>query len=469
MNKKDFIVFGVEALDSSFPGALRPGTMMLIAGHPGAGKTTFAATMCYRNAMKGYPCLYISFIEDKDKFASYMGSLGLDFRPLEARGLFKYMKLPILTEKSGLTDLSTAIFNEAVKGGFRLVVLDSITSIISVFSHETPEFRSVLQNFLHMIARQINGVLVVIAELPYATVRLPIQDVEFVADVAIMMKHRIEKARLVRVMEIRKIRGSPVNVAEVPFTIREGEGIRVFIPPVLEEISGLNLELELKMPCKALDEAFKGHIHKGMITSLIIQPGARYIPLSVIALSKLIIEENMKVALVSFKYVTNEMLHYFSEQLNSLGLESVAAEFMKKIAAEKSLNPAGFSIEELTHQILDLINSTSLDVLILDGVEILFKVFEDEEKVFSYFLNILHHLKSRNIWSILVYSDVDKKVTSLLRDVSDVIIEGRFKEPDVLESGELKPYEVLWKIGCPPYVLDSKALMGCIKEAYGKR
>ncbi|MEM2297511.1 MAG: ATPase domain-containing protein [Ignisphaera sp.] len=60
-------IFGIEALDKMISDALRFPSLVVVAGHPGAGKTTLASSICYANALKNLKCLYLSFQEDKEK------------------------------------------------------------------------------------------------------------------------------------------------------------------------------------------------------------------------------------------------------------------------------------------------------------------------------------------------------------------------------------------------------------------
>ncbi len=466
MGVRKEIIFGVEALDDEFSDVLLPGTMVLIAGHPGAGKTTFASSMCFKNALRGIPCLYVSFVEDKEKFLNFMGRLGFDFSELEANGLFKFIKLPVLTSSSGLDDISSTIYEEAVRGNYKLLILDTITSLATVFSKESPGMRSLMQNFLESLAKTVKGVMVTIAELPYTAVKLPIEDAEFVADIVIMMRHRVEKSKLVRIMEVRKVRGSPLHVAEMPFTIRKGEGIRVFLPPVFEGAEGLDLNLILRPPCRVLDKALKGHVHRGMITSLIIPVKARGVPLAFLPFIKTAVDEGLRASFISFKYVTEEALHYFAEELGTHNLDYVASAVKENLVSSRAFNPAGYSLEEITHQIIDLIKESKPDILFLDGIDMFFTLFEDKLKSFTYLFNVLQYCKSSNIWAIMMYTDIDPHITSLLRNVSDLVIEERYSEPSGKFAGELRPYDIVWKVGSRPYVIDYDSALECIREAF---
>ena len=57
---------GIDELDELLGGGFIPGSITLIAGNPGSGKTTIAAQFIYHNAsVLGNPGIYVSFTEDK--------------------------------------------------------------------------------------------------------------------------------------------------------------------------------------------------------------------------------------------------------------------------------------------------------------------------------------------------------------------------------------------------------------------
>jgi len=79
-------VFGIKGLDKLLPGVLYRGATIVIAGHPGAGKTSFAITICYANARySNKKCLYISFQEPKTKLYRAAKALGMDLEDLEKK------------------------------------------------------------------------------------------------------------------------------------------------------------------------------------------------------------------------------------------------------------------------------------------------------------------------------------------------------------------------------------------------
>ena len=83
---------GVIELDRILRDAIQPGTLLVISGHPGSGKTTLASTICYVNALQGKKCLYISFQESKEKLYVNMARLGLNLEEIERRGVVEPLK-----------------------------------------------------------------------------------------------------------------------------------------------------------------------------------------------------------------------------------------------------------------------------------------------------------------------------------------------------------------------------------------
>ncbi|MEM4040589.1 MAG: RAD55 family ATPase, partial [Ignisphaera sp.] len=88
-------IFGITGLDKYLNNVLKPNSMVVIAGHPGSGKTTLASTICYSNALRGHKCLYVSFQEDREKLFNNMKSFDMDFYKLESQGLIKYVQFPL--------------------------------------------------------------------------------------------------------------------------------------------------------------------------------------------------------------------------------------------------------------------------------------------------------------------------------------------------------------------------------------
>lgn len=64
--KGDRVPTGIEGLDPSIEGGFPRGSLILLAGNPGTGKTVFGAQFLYRGAsVYGEPGVYVSFAESR--------------------------------------------------------------------------------------------------------------------------------------------------------------------------------------------------------------------------------------------------------------------------------------------------------------------------------------------------------------------------------------------------------------------
>src|ERR1700726_4951043 len=80
---------GNTELDSFLSGGFPRGSLILVSGNPGTGKTIFTASFLYQGAAhQGEPGIYVSFSEARQSFFENMKTLGLDFQTLEKDGRF---------------------------------------------------------------------------------------------------------------------------------------------------------------------------------------------------------------------------------------------------------------------------------------------------------------------------------------------------------------------------------------------
>lgn len=453
-------LFGVRDLDKHYSHAIKPGTIILVAGHPGAGKTTFTAKMCYANALAGKPCLYVSFNEERDKFLEWMRGLGFDFTELENKRLFKFIKLPVLTEDTLFSDLMDILVENIHKFKPSVVVIDSITPVGEILGEKGAKMRSFLQNFLTNLSRSLQGVIVLVAEIPLSTEYISLGSAEFVADIVILMKHRIEGSRLVRTMELRKVRGVAISVAEIPFAIREGEGIRVFTPPIMRRSVGPDLSKSYKLRCTVLKDVLD-HIHPGMSLSYITPTTAKGPGYLLIPLIDLVLQYGLKIALVSYRLTSAEVKHYFREFLKNIGMEFISNEFWKQVVYAEGVNPTTHSLEEVLHKVLDALKRKP-NVMVLHGVENLFIVYGNLQKTYNSLFNIIQHNKTLGVVTVLLASAVDERVKNMLSNIADIIISETYEAGGF--TGKLHPRTYIWTSGNIPRILSYEEVLECLEE-----
>ncbi len=443
--------------DRRYGYALKPGTTLLIVGHPGAGKTTFAATICYNNAENGIPCLYVSLGEHKQRFVEQMKTFNMDFTKLERKGLFKFVRIPHVVEgtiaEAFIGQLMTWI--EELKAG--VIIIDSITPILEGIERR-PKARSFLQSVLYEIPWNIRGLLVLVADLPYGRQYMSLGDLEFVADIVLYLKHSVIRSLLIRMMELRKIRGAPITVAEMPFRIESMYGIRVAIPPLLEE-AWLPHRLERYMFGWNILDKTVGGIYRGDSILASFPPDARSPAYLITPLALLAINNDLNIGIISYRYPGKEIEHVIRINTENIGCDPDV--IMDKIVFITAINPMGYSLEELFNFELEHISRQNPDLLIFLGEELIALMHGRRiHDYISYRYNEILRLKTMGIATIRVISYISKHFYRINAAISDVVYKIFFEK----EQDKLVPYVKIWRRGADPVIISGNEILKCFKR-----
>lgn len=446
-------VFGVQGLDSVLPGALRPGYVVVVAGHPGSGKTILASTICYKNALRlSAPCLYISLQEDREKLFAFLKGVGVDFEALEGKGLLTLIKFPLATEATALVDeVSRAVASTKP----RVVVVDSVNALLQGIKEE--DRRLWLQNYFYELAKVIEGLVILVAEVPLGEERVVgLGSVEFVADAILMLKHRIERGLLTRVVEVRKARGAPLTVAELPFSIG-AEGIRVYAPPILSGIAPIYEELE--PPCKVLKGALD-HLHKGHVIYVELPPDYR-VPESVALIAGLAIINDLKGLVISYLYPPETMKDLLVKTLTAYGVSASAMyKAIEKHFTFRGLNPFAFSALELVAEELQLVEKVSPDIVVFHGVCLLAFV-EPKERFYQTLYNEINTLRRQGRMIVRIGGRINDEISSAFSVLADVVLKFVKVEEGL---GEQSYRLYVWRRGQRAYVITREEVEACLRE-----
>ncbi|MEM0347104.1 MAG: ATPase domain-containing protein [Zestosphaera sp.] len=446
-----FLRLGIEGLDKILGDFISPPYTMVIAGHPGSGKTTMASTICYSNALKGYRCLYVSLQEDREKLYKYMSMLGLDLEKAESAGSLRFVKIPMTLDIEGVSEAISKFVSE----DYDVVVLDSVNPLLDILEKDS-EKRSWLQNFFYTISRVINGLLILIAEMPYGSESLELGSIEFVSDAVLILKHRKEEGFLVRTLEIRKARGAPILLAEIPISIREGKGIEVWVPTILDEVVEAGEELEL--PCSLLRKTLN-HIHKGMVINITYPPDSDYIDLAIMLLG-LAVKENMKLLFISYKYPPVSIRDALVRSLVNKGFNKDLSErLVKNHVVFKSINPFSYSVSQLVARELTIIEELDPHIVVFHGVEIPRHTTSVSDHIRELY-NQMNYLKKLGKIVVRIGAYTDDFSYKLESRVADVIVRFEYEGSE----GNIGFRAYLWRRFKQPYVAISKEMYECIEE-----
>lgn len=406
---------GIKNLDEVIGGGFLKGSMILVAGNPGSGKTTFAAQFIYEGLRRGETCLYVSFLEDEAEFGRHFSSLGMDFKTYSERGLFKYLWFPL--SRTSLKLVTDTILKEVTERNVQRFVLDSTTAI--PYGKTKEEARAFITNLINLGLRPQTITSIFIAELPYGQRIIGSGFEEFVADAVFVLSLERYKNLSRRMLEIRKIRWTNIPVSDFEFIIGEG-GIQIYLPYYTGLKGVFNPERRLEMGIKGLDEMLGGGVPEGAMVQLIGPTGSGK---SVIAgeFSVHTARNGSKVLYISFEEPV-EQVRYMMKNLG-------AGENELKRIDILSINPWAFSPGTF-YAIVEGQIKKKYKLVVIDGLGALEKAV-GEEGFIQLIRSIISLLKLNKITALFAGAGEDASCISTL---FDIVLLLEVKRGDELET-----------------------------------
>lgn len=125
---------GIKGFDALIEGGLPKGSVTLVSGTPGTGKSIFCSQIAYNNAVKGKKCLYLNLEQDEGKMKGQLDDLGWDINKVAKN-------LKVVTVDTTDSKVVEYILKEIARLNYDMIILDSLDSIFSV-PPETEELAS---------------------------------------------------------------------------------------------------------------------------------------------------------------------------------------------------------------------------------------------------------------------------------------------------------------------------------------
>ena len=256
---------GDAGLDEVLDGGLPTGSLIVIGGPPGSGKTILAQQICFANATEQHKTLYYTtWSEPHDKMVRHLEPFA--FFDVDALG--ERVEFLHLAELADDEDGFGAISEEILRRGFEakpaVIVIDSSKALHDVVEPET--FRRALYDLASKIAYS-NAVLILVGEYSADETRT---EPEFaVADGILQLENEARGPVDRRWLRVLKMRGANVASGQHSFRVCTN-GIEVF--PRLEttlprHVPTLPARASFDLP--RLDAALGGGIPRGDSTLLI--------------------------------------------------------------------------------------------------------------------------------------------------------------------------------------------------------
>ena len=231
MNPDDTIVrlaTGITGMDELIEGGVPDGSVNLITGPAGAGKTLFGLQFLINGAQNGQKGLYITLEENSDSLRKSMKRYGIDLAALEEQEMLYLMDLTSLRSTANIQeekDLGLLRFNSLwstmenhIKwSGVKRVCIDSLTAVGLMYK-DLEELRSELFRFSrHLRDCDVTSILFTESLESGPLTRFGME--QFVSDSFIVLGLERIQGELRRTITIRKMRHTKHDVSIHPFLI----------------------------------------------------------------------------------------------------------------------------------------------------------------------------------------------------------------------------------------------------------
>jgi KaiC/GvpD/RAD55 family RecA-like ATPase len=221
-NKIERTITGIPGFDDLIAGGMPRGSLVLLSGMCGTGKTTFAMQFLYQGAKNGEPGVFISLEDQPETLMRNASLFGLDFYDLVRKKAFaiKYFELYDF-------DKFKANLEEIVDEMKAQRVVISSSSVLGLFFEDKYKFRKALLE-LGKALRQRNITSILISEVPEGSENVSTFGVEeFASDGVICMNYAKVGNVFMRSLLIRKMRDTIHSMKIHPMQIT-GHGIYVY-------------------------------------------------------------------------------------------------------------------------------------------------------------------------------------------------------------------------------------------------
>ncbi|MBN2067061.1 MAG: hypothetical protein JW744_01180 [Candidatus Diapherotrites archaeon] len=190
-------VFGIKGFKEK--------SSILVTGEPGAGKSILAMQFIYNGArLYGETGVFVTSEQSVEKVREVGRTLGMNFEPLEKKGLVRLMMVPVAR---GYEMAPEELMREVKKTEVKRVAIDSV-SPFRYLSSDVKDFRIKVMNFIELLTKHDVTLLVTAEKMKTDFDSVEFAPIDFLFDGLILMGRLRKAVSFERVLTAIKMRGT---------------------------------------------------------------------------------------------------------------------------------------------------------------------------------------------------------------------------------------------------------------------
>jgi circadian clock protein KaiC len=373
MNDKVSIVqldTGVHGLNEVLGGGLPEFSFNLLAGGPGAGKTTLVHQICFALASPERPALYITVLgEPPLKLLRYQQQFSF-FDPAKINTSLRFLSIDHTILDGGLGKVLEQIVKAVEATNPQLVVVDSFRSVIRAAHQGGHDQELALESFVQRLALHLTSwqaTTFLVGE--YQDSEKEDNPIFTVADGILWLYQSVERNSVVRKLQVVKMRGQAPVPGLQTFRIT-GDGVMVYPRlPIPKEISTEELKADtfskpvarITTGVPGLDDMMEGGIPAGSSLLIAGPSGSGKTILSMQFLSAGVTQQEPGLLAVFEKRPSDYL------KTNPLG-KTVAQHIQNGSLHVIYLRPLDLSLDETMEEVRTVVQAQGVKRVVIDSL-----------------------------------------------------------------------------------------------------